>query len=71
MSDREAIGGNIETHFHKLFAHSNNHFPSGLRGIIPEVIEATDNDMFCKMPDDNEIWLVVKSIGAAKAPGPD
>lgn len=71
LHEREAIGFHIVNHLKTLFSRSNNRFPRGLHGLIPELINDEDNSMLCTMPDDFEVWQVDRSIGPTKAPGPD
>lgn len=44
---------------------------SKFEDIIPEKISAVDNSGLCRIPNEPEIWEVVKNIGGSKALGPD
>lgn len=58
-------------YFKNLFAGSSSHFPQHLEGLITTVITDEDNSRLCRMPNDIEIWDVVKALEGTKALGPD
>lgn len=50
LNDKEAIGNHMVHHFQNMFFKSNNQFPCGLCGLIPEIITVDDNAMLCRIP---------------------
>lgn len=71
LQSRVEIGNHIEEYFKPLFTGCPTKFPPNLEDIIPEKISAADNSGLCRIPNEPEIWEVVKSIGGSKALGPD
>lgn len=46
-------------------------FGPEIASLISPVISDDENVPLCLVPDEIEIWLALRSIGALKAPGPD
>lgn len=45
--------------------------PPDLEGLISPSIFSSENDLHCAIPEDDDIFVVVKLLGSHKAPGPD
>lgn len=71
LEGRNAISTHVIQHFQDLFSSSFPCFPRDLTGIIPQVITPEDNLELYQCPTEAEIWCVMRSLGASKAPGPD
>lgn len=63
LQNRNEIGDLSVQHFSHLFSKEPTWFPKGLDGLISKIITDQDNIMLCVVPEPEEIWEFVKSLG--------
>ncbi|XP_062176085.1 uncharacterized protein LOC133881146 [Alnus glutinosa] len=71
VSDRRNIGNCFTDFFQQLFSSSLSDPPEEMLNLFDKVISDEENLVLCSIPSEKEIYEVLISIGATKAPGPD
>jgi hypothetical protein len=71
ISDRTDIGLAFVAHFKNLFTSTNPVFSPELVDLFHPVISEFDINLLCALPNENEIFDSLLSLGKEKAPGPD
>lgn len=65
------IGDHIVSDFNSLYQICNPSIPLDFEDLMELVINDQDNADLCAIPELDEVWAVVRSIGSHKALGPD
>lgn len=71
LSSRLEIDNHIVDFFRSQYQCSNPVIPPDLEGLISPSIFYSENDLHCAIPEDDDIFAVVKLLGSHKTPGPD
>jgi hypothetical protein len=71
VSDRRNIGNCFADFFQQLFSSSLSDPLEEMLNLFDKVISDEENLVLCSIPSEKEIYEVLISIGATKAPGPD
>jgi hypothetical protein len=71
VSDRRNIGNCLSRHFKELFSSSSPIVTDDLLNLFDSTVSEEENITLCSIPLEKEIYKVLSSIEATKAPGPD
>lgn len=71
ITSRDDLGNHFISSFSQLYTSSSPSLGPEIASLIPPLVTEDENFLLCRVPDEREIWLAVRSLGATKAPGPD
>lgn len=70
-SNRSKVGNLLVNQFKSLYTSSSPLPISTSAALFTPLVTEADNTYLCKVSDDLKIMVVVKQLGATKAPGPN
>lgn len=71
ISGHQSIGVELVSFYSSLYTTDQPNVPSDLEGLVDEVISEEENCMLIRLPDEKEIWEILKGMDPNKAPGSD
>lgn len=71
FTDSHEVGNSFTEYFEELFSSTNPSPDHNIESLFHPCVDPTDNEFLVAVPDEEDIWSTVKSIGNWIAPGPD
>lgn len=71
FTDSHEVGNSFTEYFEELLYSTNQSPDHNIESLFHPCVDPTDNEFLVAVPDEEDIWSTVKSIGNWIAPGPD